>query len=443
MYSRWVTLACVIASTAAAQQVGGYLGPGVLSRGAGDIGNRSGQQLDLRFFADVTGVYDNGIQPFSIDPKGNLSDIKGLYGVEGAIGAYGTHHWRRGTLGLDYSGDFYHYPTESSLDGSTHNLTLGYTYQKSRRLAFDLREVAGTSSRGFGGPGFYGNNAATYDVVNQPTTLLFDNRIYYVQSTMDVNLITSARTSYTFGGDGYTVRRQANGLAGVNGYDLHGSMQHRLSKTRTIGVTYEHSHFDFPPAFGQADINTVEGLYSTSLGRRWTFSVHAGAFQAEVQGVQQVALNPVIAKLLGQGTATQAFYRATVYPSGTASLTGNFKTSSIGLSYARTVSPGNGVYLTSRQESGTLSYSYTGIRKWNFSINGAYNKLASVGQGIQPYTQLTGGAGVTYGFTRAFHIVGRYDARRQEIDLAGYRRTSYRATLGLAFSPGDKPLSLW
>ena len=56
---------------------------------------------------------------------------------------------------------------------------------------------------------------------------------------------------------------------------------------------------------------------------------------------------------------------------------------------------------------------------------------------------ITGGAGFTYGLTRMFHVVGRYDARHQEINLYNYRRTSYRATLGIAFSPGDIPLSLW
>jgi hypothetical protein len=440
--NRLGVLVCILASTAAAQQ-SSYLGPGVLSRGAGDIGNRGGQQVDLRFFADVTGVYDNGLQPFAVGPNGTLPEVKGLYGVEASLGAYGTHTWKRALLGLDYKGDFYHYPSGSFYDGSTHNLTLGYTFQKSRRLAFDFRQLAGTSSRAYGGPGFYGSNATPYDVVNQPTTLLFDSRTYYLQSTMDVNFITSARTTYTVGGDGYTVKRQAGGLIGVNGYDLHGRIQHRLSKTRTVGVTYEHSHYDFPPAFGEADINNYQGFFSDKLGRRWTFSVSAGVFQADVVGIQQVALNPVIAALLGQTTASQAFSRSTFYPSGTASLSGNFKTSTIGFSYARTVTPGNGVYLTSRQESGTLSYGYTGIRKWNFGLSGSYNKLTSVGQGIQPYSLFNGGAGFTYGINKAFHVIGRYDARHQAIDLAGYRRTSYRATLGLAFSPGDKPLSLW
>src|SRR5579871_6203354 len=44
------------ASTAAAQDsvdLNSYLGPGVVSRGAGDIGMRSGEQVNLRYYAGV------------------------------------------------------------------------------------------------------------------------------------------------------------------------------------------------------------------------------------------------------------------------------------------------------------------------------------------------------------------------------------------------------
>jgi hypothetical protein len=37
----------------------------------------------------------------------------------------------------------------------------------------------------------------------------------------------------------------------------------------------------------------------------------------------------------------------------------------------------------------------------------------------------------------------RYDLRDQQIDLPGYRHVATRASLGLVFSPGTLPLSLW
>jgi hypothetical protein len=434
-------LACVFASTAIAQ-VGSYLGPGVMSRGAGDIGDRSGQPVSIRFFADLTGVYDNGIQPFSVDSKGNLITVGGLYGIQLDFGAYGQRQGKQSVLGLDYNGNFYHYDNNQFYDGTTHNLAIGYTYQKSRKLSFDMKALAGTTTLGQGS-GVLGFGPGPSLEVNTPTSLLFDNRTYYGQGGVDANFIASARTTYTVGGDVFAIRRQASGLAGLDGWSARGSIQHRLSRQRTIGVTYQHMFYNFPPAFGQSGTDLLEGFFSTSLGRRWTFNVHGGAFRADVQGVTLVNLNPVVAALLGQSTGAQAFNSVVTYPSGAATLNGKFKTSSVVATFVRTVTPGNGVFLTSLSDFGTLGYSYTGIKKWNFGISGGYYQLSGIGQGLQPYTQFSGGAGFTYGVTRSLHIIGRYDARHQEITVSGFRVTSSRATVGLAFSPGNVPLSLW
>src|ERR1700744_6070482 len=95
-------------------QLTDYLGPGVLSRGAGDIGTRSGSPVDLRFFFDVTGIYDTGVQPFAVDAKGNLITINGVYGEQADAGLYGVHRWAHAQLGLDYHGDYYHYQNDSA-----------------------------------------------------------------------------------------------------------------------------------------------------------------------------------------------------------------------------------------------------------------------------------------------------------------------------------------
>jgi hypothetical protein len=156
-----------------------------------------------------------------------------------------------------------------------------------------------------------------------------------------------------------------------------------------------------------------------------------------------VTLNPVVAALLGVSFGQQTFYRENYYPAANVTLTGHFKTYSVGISATQSVVPGNGVYLTSNQQAASASYSYTGIRKWNLGLSAGYNKLASIGQGIQDYSSFNGGAGITYSLTRALHIIARADSRYQQIDVIGYNRTGYRATIGLGFSPGNVPLSLW
>jgi hypothetical protein len=438
---RLITLAFSIASTALAQSGGGYLGPAILSSGATGVGNRSGQQMDLRFFAGVSGVYDSSQQPAALDSKGNLIVLNGLEGIEASVGLYGTHSWKTAVLGVDYKGAIREYNGNSSSDSIDQTLTLGYTVQESRRLRFEARLTGGILNDGLAGIGVVPTYTSA-DLV-QPSTLLFDSRAYYLQGGLDMTYVQSARTSYSIGGQGFEVWRQSAALVGVQGYSARGTVEHRLSKSSSVGFTYSRQHFDYPRAFGQADIDTGQLMYGTNLGPRWQFSVQAGVFHAEVKGLQAVALSPVIAALLGQSSVIQAFYREDIYPSGTATLNRRFKQASLSFNVGQMVTPGNGVYLTSKSQFGGATYSYTGIRKVNLSVSGGYNSLSSLGQGIQPYRSGFGGGGITYALPYKLHLVARYDYRYQAIENFTYKHTGYRAVLGIDFSPGKVPLSLW
>jgi hypothetical protein len=79
----------------------------------------------------------------------------------------------------------------------------------------------------------------------------------------------------------------------------------------------------------------------------------------------------------------------------------------------------------------------------NLTISGAYDSLNSIGQQILPYRTGTGGAGITYTLPWSLHFVARYDYRYQEIESLIYKHTGYRTTVGLTWSPGKVPLSLW
>src|SRR5690606_10910851 len=99
------------------------------------------------------------------------------------------------------------------------------------RLLFDFQAVAGTTNLG---TNFTAVQA--YDTVVDQNLLLFDNRTNYLQGGMDTNFLLDSRTMVTVGGTGYTVRRQSGSLVGVNGYDLRGGINRRLSQVTTIGV---------------------------------------------------------------------------------------------------------------------------------------------------------------------------------------------------------------
>ena len=438
------TLALVACSVAlactASAQLSSYLGPVILTGGADTIGSRGGEQLDLRFFADATAVYDNGLQPVSVDSKGDLVQIGGLYGVQADIGLYGSHSWRVALLGLDYKGDFREYVNNSQYDSSNHFLTLGYTYQKSRRLYFDFRGIGGLYSDYLGiAPG----ESAVPAVVTNPSLLLFDDRTYFLQGDASVTYLLSARASFTASGEGYTVQRQSSALVSMDGYGARGKFQYRLSRVTSVGVEYDRDHYQYQNFFGNSDINNYNAFVATQLGRSWTFSLSAGAYQVSTVGLQTVTLAPAIAALLGVSSTVHTFAADNWLPSGRATLVRKFKNASLAFAYAQAAAPGNGVYLSSRSDNGTATLSYAGVRKASINVTGGYAALSSIGQGIPPYQMFVGGAHVSYNLNHSLHAVAGYDVREQEIQVAGYRRTSYRASVGLAFSPGSLPLSLW
>src|SRR6185369_13425383 len=92
-----------------------------------------------------------------------------------------------------------------------------------------------------------------------------------------------------------------------------------------------------------------------------------------------------------------------------------FHRASLSLQYENGPSAGNGVYLTSRTDNGSASFSYAAARKWSFSMSGGYSRLDGIGQNLQPYSMVTGGAGVTYSLTHVIQLLAHYDARHQEI----------------------------
>ncbi|HVO98341.1 MAG TPA: hypothetical protein VMT15_09760 [Bryobacteraceae bacterium] len=444
MKKRLIVLACSIASTAVAQIGGGYLGPAVLSGGATGIGNRGGEQVDLRFFAGVNGTYDSSQEPAAIDSKGNLITTGALYGVQASWGAYGSHRWKMATLGLDYHGSWSDYiggSTANANNSLNQSVQLGYTWQESRRIKIDARVTGGIFNGALGGLGF----GAAYnpsDIV-QPSTLLFDEKTYYLQGGLNATYIQSPRTSYTFGGQGFENWQQSSQLVGMLGYSATGSVEHKLSKYTSFGFTYSHNHYDYKNAYGQSDIDMGQLFIGTSFARVWSITLQAGVYHAEVTGEQSVTLNPVIAALLGQTSTIQAFYEEKFGPSGGAVLTRKFKQGSLSVSYNRGISPGNGVYLTSESESLTGSYSYTGIRKVGLSVSGGYNRLSSIGQGIEPYRTAYGGAGFTYTLPLSLHFTARYDYRYNQIENYVYKNVGSAVSAGLSFSPGTIPLSIW
>lgn len=418
-----------------------YEGPSILSRDKSLIGERAGKLLDFRFYAEVTGVYDSGLTPFTTNTNGNLINVGATYGEEVGFGVIGTRQWRHDKLSLEYKGTYRHYTNNPFFNGTDQFLNLAYSHMLSRRVTLDIKETAGTTSLANGGFAYL--PLTNTDLFAVPANELFDQRTNYMQSRVDLTWQKTARLSFGFGGEGFVVRRSTLALAGLNGYAARANAAYRLSRRQTVSASYVRTYFDFQRAFGNATLDTATLGYSVGLSRRWDFAMQAGGIRAESLGLTQVALDPAIAAILGQGVAIVTFHRTVYLPTAEARLIRRFDRSAFTVGYSLGASPGNGVYLTSRQNAATAQYDYSGYRRLTVGVNASYNELSTLGQSLGKYTNVQGGTGITYKLLRDTHIELRYDYRHYTTQNSFFLKNSQRVSLGLAFSPGETPLAIW
>jgi hypothetical protein len=436
-------LTLALGPTAAAQvtDLTSYQGPGILSPGVGDIGTRSGQQVDLRYYGGVSGFYDTNPQPVSVDPQGNLIKAPDLYGYALNFGVYGSHSFRLSQLSLDYRGDYLE-TNISTYNTSDHSLRLGFTYQATRRLVFDFREAVGTLKYGYGtvASGATGDATAALST----SSLFFDDRTYFGQSSASMTFLASARTSFTVSGSAFLQDyNSGEGLSNSWGYSASGSVNRRLSMNTSLGALYQHSQFQVPSLGSQSTSDAYFGTFATRLGRFWTFSLQAGVAIVQTQSPFTLALSPVLAAILGQNTISGIAFVRNIYPSGIVDLQRKFQHASIDFQYNRRIIAGNGSSSTSRTEDGRVTAGYTGLRRINVYASGGFNYLVALGQSTYKFEQYTAGVGISYNLGRDLHATARFDYRDQEIVPSGYLLRGSRSSLGLMFSPGKTPLSLW
>jgi hypothetical protein len=359
-----------------------------------------------------------------------------------SFGAYTYHVWKHTTLGLDYRGDLRHY-SASYWDGTDDFLALILTHRPTKRATFTLRNQAGIYS--------FNNNTLSSPVgfldpnyLQLPQNDIYDNRVIYAGASGDLTYRLSSRLSFSLGGQGSLVRREASALYGMTGAVARGDLEYRVSRHSTLGADYRFTYFDYTRGFGNTAIQSIGFNYSTQLSREVQLSARIGGARLTSNSLTEVALSPALAALLGESVAVQAAYILNYVPDMQVRLSDTFRHSQFTLEYLNEVTPGNGVYLTSRNNSGNAYYSYSGVRHWNFGVNGSYGRLSALVQTVGAYTAYGAGVGATRDLGRGLHTVLRMDARHYEIATSTmFAHTEYRASLGLNFSPGDVPLVLW
>jgi len=414
-----------------------YGGPAILSRGENPLG-QSSAPISFRPYIGLNGVYDSGVVPVSVTSTGAIP-FTDEEGVELNLGAYVYRNWKRTTLALNYAGNFRHY-TQSVYDGTDQLLALVLTHQLSKHVEITLRTQAGTYS--FNVPQPNGVGLVDNNYLQTPQNDLFYNPVFYVSTSGDLLYRMTARLSVRFGGEGDVVRRRASALYGVTSSAAHADMEYRVTRHTTVGLDYRFNHLDFTGQFGSSNIHSVGLNFSRQLTRHMQVSARVGGARVETTNLEQVPIDPAVAVLIGETVGIQAAYHLNYTPDVSVRLINEFQRGQFSASYTNGVTPGNGVYLTSRSQGGDAQYHYTGIRYWNFGVNGVYSRLSTLAQALRAFDSYGGGVGVTRELGKGLHAVTRLDVRRYNV-ANFYLHTETRVTFGFEYSPGNVPLAFW
>ena len=422
-----------------------YQGPGTLGHNF-SIAPSNTKGVRFRPYLGVSGIFSSGLTGAQLNPAGNLRSDHS-YGVEGDFGIGGVKVREKDKVSLDYHGNVFHYTPTSTYDGSNHFLALSYTRQMSPHTIITLDENAALYSNNFG----VASTAATSDVslgntstLVTPSSQILDSRTYYLSTSVDVVHMLSRRLTVDFGGSAFEVKREARSLFGSYGEQARGDVEYRVSRRSTMGLYYGYTNYEYTRAFGGSDIHTLGLSYSAGLSKLLELRLRAGASRIESLNLAQVTLDPLVALLVGRTTGQVAVYRVNYIPDVSAQISRSFSHAVAGAEASLSVSPGNGLLLTSKRTFYSAHLDYTGLRTYSISMGATREQLSGVAGSFPAFAS----NGANFGISRELGhgIQSNFRAEYRHYDLSsltGLLRNQYKLMVGLTYSPGARPINIW
>ncbi|MBM3814212.1 MAG: hypothetical protein FJW20_21520 [Acidimicrobiia bacterium] len=423
----------------AAAQFGGFGGPSVLSRGSGMPGRSAGRPIRFRPYVGISGFYQSGSDAFFRD------GVVGNYGSMANFGLVGNSTGKRDFGAVSYSGNHL-VAGSNALNTTNHSVNATYGRQVNSRWTTFVGAGASLTDLLSFNMQTPVSDVPSAQLVN-PSLQLFDTRAYQFSSAGGLSYQKSARTSFSVSGGAFTMQFREPGFVDTNAYSSQGSVFYLLNRREGIGATYSFTIFDFRKEFGDGQIHNWSVGYQRALSARWSLSASGGVYRLESNRLAQVAVDPLIAALTGQTTVVEALHSINQGVSSEVSIQGRFRRSGIGLQYSRGIMPGNGVFLTARQDTVQGHYSYTGLRTWNLGLFASYAKFSAMTQDLAPFKSSNAGFGASRRLTSILHFTANAGFITSDISRSvthmGFRNDRYIATVGFQLSPGEFPLSLF
>jgi len=428
-----------------------YAAPAILSRGEAP-GTMSATGNELRYSLTLSADYTNGLlSTLTTAAQPTLPD-RAAFGGGVVIGLNGMHNWEHTQFGLDYSGSFKNYTEATRNSGRSQGLAMSLTHQFSPHVVFSLRESAGIFTRFLPATASL-NSAVAFDPSQSyiPGEEFGDERTIFSSTQANLIVQQTSRLSFDLGTTYFINNRKSSTLYGTYGQSETGDLQYRLSPHVTVGAGYDFVHYGYSRAFGGAYVHGGTFSASWRVNQTTELSIYGGPSRVESSFLKNVPFDPAVLAILcppgfpcDLGAGTVISHNVEWVPTFGARLSRSFERGVVNFSAGEAVTPGNGLFLTSKSITATAGYGYTGLRDWSANISANYASSDSLGSVAGRYGQWGGQFRLSRRITGSVSVVSSFTALQYDSGAyAGYNRLIYTASIGLGFSSGERPVRLF
>ena len=415
-----------------------YSGPAVLSRSYSINQLVTPKQLTWSESVGVSTSHDVGIgQP---GPNGAVGAGGTLQGTTVNWSMSGGHTFGHDTLHIGYAGSMAYYPDSSLYTGANHSLSATYAHVVSRRISLGMSFSGSvfSANAALQSPAVGPETIANANLATSPSIAIFDTGSKQMNIGANLGWQLNSRLSFTYSGSYFGVERNSAALLGVSGKQAGASGNYRLTRKTTIGASYSYSQYVYPHGSETSDVQSVSLIYSYALNRSTQVRFNGGLSREESLGLQVVPINPIIAALLGVSSGVIDAYQSYRGTNVSAQLIHDFrKGRTASFSYARGITPGNGLSQTSQQETMSLSGGARIFRTYGLSARLSRDSLTSLTQNVGQYRTETAqlsisraykkGVGVNFSINYSYFEIASFASLRNQLFISsGFSWSSAR-----------------
>lgn len=398
--------------------------------------------------AGISNFYTNG---FGAPPSGAQTPLQNAYGEGTGINwsISGRHKFKRDSLGVAFSGSRQWYSGGEQYTGITTRLGVNYMHVVSRRISLQL-----TGSGNFLPPSSALVNqapgpetpAADINTAITPGPEIFNTGIKQFTTGMNATWQKSTRLSFSGGASYFVTMYDAPGFIGMNGEQVQGNMNYRLTSKTTAGLFYSYSVYTYQHGQGTNNSDSMGALYSHDFNRTLRLQLRAGAGTNHLVAYQVVPLSPVAAELYGISSEIVEGNQKSMTQDISAQLMKDFGTrGTVALSYSKGIMPGNGLFLASEQETFAVNASLRLFHRYLTSISAGRQSFSSAftsvpgaaGSYVTDYVHIASSKPLTHSMSLSYGLDYRYF---QVTEFPGLRSL---ITLNCSFTWNHSEDRLW